>query len=83
MARTKQRATFGHVNGNPNGTMTQKLEKEVEKVAGAAARDPKEMDGKQGGGLLALGICVGGIYASLWVLFSFLDSRLRGIHNMY
>ncbi|ORY01201.1 UAA transporter, partial [Clohesyomyces aquaticus] len=71
-----------YVNGNPNGTMKQRrnsiteaIEKEVEKVAEAAARDPKELEGKHGGGLLALGVCVGGIYAS-FLSWAYLQERI-------
>lgn len=43
-------------------SVTERIEHKLEEVAEAAARDPKEQ--KQSG-LLALAICVGGIYGAL------------------
>lgn len=76
MARTKPTTPIQRtpsetyaMNGSTNGSMrrrrnsvTELIGKELEEVAEAAARDPQEQ--KQAG-LLALAICVGGIYASL------------------
>lgn len=71
MGRSKQPAmrrapseTFKQVNGTShklNGVI-ESVENEVERAAELHARDPMEQ--KQAG-LLALAICVGGIYASL------------------
>lgn len=52
-------------NGFPRhrrNSVTEVIERGLEQVAEAAARDPQEQ--KQAG-LLALAVCVGGIYASL------------------
>ena len=71
MARTKQDSSTGFQKGNANGSarrrpsvteITGTIEKRLEEVAESAARDPVE---QRQSGLLALGICVGGIYASL------------------
>lgn len=72
MARTKQLSPMRRVpsetHKQANGTthklngVIETLEHEVEKAAELHARDPMEQ--KQAG-LLALAICVGGIYASL------------------
>lgn len=62
-------AQNGSAHMHPNGTahrrrnsVTEIIGKELEQVAEAAARDPLEQ--KQAG-LLALFVCVAGIYASL------------------
>lgn len=71
MARSKQDSSTGFQNGSTNGSarrrpsvteITGTIEKRLEEVAESAARDPVE---QRQSGLLALGICVGGIYASL------------------
>jgi hypothetical protein len=75
MAQPKQSTPVIHTssgvqtkNGNTNGSarrrqsVTGRIEQRLEEVAESAARDPEEQ--KQSG-LLALAICVGGIYASL------------------
>lgn len=68
MARSKQTTPVKAQNGNTNGStrrrpsITNKIERQLEEVAEAAARDPVE---QRQSGLLALAICVGGIYASL------------------
>lgn len=75
MARSKQstpdtRSSGGiqTQNGSTNGSarrrqsITERIEKRLEEVVESAARDPEEQ--KQSG-LMALAICVGGIYASL------------------
>ncbi|KAF2476854.1 UDP-Glc/Gal endoplasmic reticulum nucleotide sugar transporter-like protein [Lindgomyces ingoldianus] len=84
MARTKQRTpmrrepseTFNHVNGNGTAhrrnSFTQTLGMEVERVAELAAREKHEQ--KQAG-LLALAICVGGIYAS-FLSWAYLQERI-------
>ncbi|KAJ4360730.1 UDP-galactose transporter [Didymosphaeria variabile] len=65
-------------NGNTNGSarrrasVTERIEKRLEDVAESAARDPEEQ--KQSG-LLALAICVGGIYAS-FLSWAYLQERI-------
>lgn len=68
MARSKQSAPTKDQNGTTNGStrrrpsVTERIEKRLEEVAESAARDPAE---QRQSGLMALAICVGGIYASL------------------
>jgi UDP-galactose transporter B1 len=75
MARSKPNTPLRHTpsethaqdssNGTPRRrrpSVTERIEKRLEDVAEAAARDPLEQ--KQAG-LLALAICVGGIYGAL------------------
>ncbi|KAJ4304585.1 UDP-galactose transporter [Kalmusia sp. IMI 367209] len=85
MARTKQATPVKRTpsetyaqNGNANGSMrrrpsvTGRIEKRLEEVAESAARDPKE---QREAGLLALAICVGGIYAS-FLSWAYLQERI-------
>ena len=68
MGRSKQGTPTKSQNGSANSSarrrpsVTERIEKRLEEVAESAARDPVE---QRQSGLLALGICVGGIYASL------------------
>lgn len=74
MGRSKQASpmrrapseTFKQANGTSHklSDVIETLEHEVEQAAELHARNPKEMERKEGG-LVALAICVGGIYASL------------------
>ncbi|KAL5445628.1 hypothetical protein PMIN07_005288 [Paraphaeosphaeria minitans] len=65
-------------NGNKNRTarrrpsVTERIEQRLEEVAESAARDPEEQ--KQSG-LLALAVCVGGIYAS-FLSWAYLQERI-------
>jgi UDP-galactose transporter B1 len=64
--RREPSETFNQTNGSTHrrrrSSVTEEIKHEVEKVAELHARDPAEQ--KQSG-LLALAVCVGGIYASL------------------
>lgn len=78
MARSKQTTPVKAQNGNTNGStrrrpsITNKIERQLEEVAEAAARDPVE---QRQSGLLALAICVGGIYAS-FLSWAYLQERI-------
>ncbi|KAL1600495.1 UDP-galactose transporter [Paraconiothyrium brasiliense] len=85
MARSKQATPVQRTpsethaqNGNTNGSLrrresvTARIEHQLEEVAEKAARDPEEQ--KQSG-LLALAICVGGIYAS-FLSWAYLQERI-------
>ncbi|KAF2194955.1 UDP-Glc/Gal endoplasmic reticulum nucleotide sugar transporter-like protein [Zopfia rhizophila CBS 207.26] len=62
----------GKANGSVANGLVEKVEAQVEKAAEVHARDPQE---QRQAGLVALAICVGGIYAS-FLSWAFLQERI-------
>ncbi|KAF1979401.1 UAA transporter [Bimuria novae-zelandiae CBS 107.79] len=78
MAELKQGGSATGQHGATNGSarrrpsITDRIEKRLEEVAESAARDPVE---QRQSGLMALAICVGGIYAS-FLSWAYLQERI-------